>query len=154
MYAAAGRTADEYIALAIGLQVVRAGLQLVAGDLQHDLARLLGGHDDGIANPVGGPAGESAHAVRPGVGIGRVDHHIFDRQAQGLGPNLGQNCLQALTQIGTGKADDEGARRGGMDQGLAWIAAQVHAGRVIDGRDARSFYFSHDFLLGHSSASP
>ena len=108
----------------------------VEATLEHHLARFPRGHHDGVADAVRAAAGEGAHAVRPGVGVGGVDHHLVVGHAERLGGDLRADRLDALAEIDRGQRDDEAAGGGGMDQRLAGIAAEIHAGRVVDGGDA------------------
>ena len=67
---------------AVRFQIGGIGFQLIGGDLEHDLARFRGRFDDRVAHAVRGAAGEGAHAVRAGVGVGRVDQHVLKGNAQ------------------------------------------------------------------------
>ena len=78
------RALDGDEAGAVRLQIDGGDLQFVGGDLQQHLARFLRRHDDGVADAMGAPAGERAHAVRAGVGVGGVDQDHLQRQAERL----------------------------------------------------------------------
>ena len=78
---------------------VGVDLELVRRDLHQHGARLLRRHDDGVADAVGAAAGEGAHAVRAGVGVGGVDQHHVRRHADRLGADLGHHRLQPLAEI-------------------------------------------------------
>ena len=129
---AIGRAFDADEARTVRLKVIGAGFQLVGCDFQQGLLRLFRGHDDGVARAMRGAAGEGAHAVRPRVGVTGVDEHILHRHAQRLRTDLREDGLEALAQVRAGEADDECAGRSHVDQRLGWVAAQVHAGRVVD----------------------
>jgi hypothetical protein len=124
--------ADE--ARAVGLQVLRVHLQLVGGDLEQDLPGLAGRHDHGVADAVGAAAGERPHAVGAGVGVGGVDDDVPDRDAERLRRALGDDGPQPLAEIHRGERDHEPAHGGGVDERLRRVAAEVHPGRVVDGR--------------------
>ncbi len=87
------RSLDADVAGAVCFEIIRVGLQLVGSDIHHHLARLLSGLHDGISHAVGGAAGEGAHAVRAGVGIGGVNQHVVKGHTQRLGANLGNHRL-------------------------------------------------------------
>ena len=127
---------DVNAALAVGLEVGGAHLELLGRDVEQHGPRLLRRHDDGVADPVRAAAGEGAHAVRPGVGVGGVDDHHLRRYADRFGTDLGHHRSEPLAEIGRGQRNDEIAGGGGMDQRLARIAAEIHAGRVVDRGDA------------------
>ena len=124
------------MALPVRFQVLGADLQLVGSHFQHHLARLFGRGHDGVAHAVGGPAGKGAHAVGAGIRVGSVDEDVLEGQAQRFGRDLGDHGLEPLAQIGAGQRDDKGAGRGRVDQGLAWVATQVHTGRIVHGSKA------------------
>ena len=135
--AAVRRAVHVDAALAVGDEVAGVDLELGGGHLEHHLARLAGGHDDGVADAVGAAAGEGAHAVRAGVGVGGVDHHALVGDAERLGGDLRADGLDALAEVDRGEGDDEAAGGGGVDQRLAGVAAEVHAGGVVDRRRRR-----------------
>ena len=107
-------------------------------------ARLLRRHDDGVADAVRAADGEGAHAVRAGVGVGGVDDDVVVRHAERLGARSARMTVfrpwprstldSVTTKLPVG---------GGMDERLGRIAAEVHAGRVVDRGDAASAQHRH-----------
>ena len=65
-----------------------------------------------------------------------------------LGADLRHHRLQPLAQIDARQRHDEAAGRRRMDQRLAGIAAEIHAGRIVDGGHAAAA------LLRHGSGLP
>ena len=114
-----GRAVDVDAALAVGDEIAGIDLELGRGDLEHDFAGFARGHHDGVADAVRAAAGEGAHAMRTGVGVGRVDHDGVVGHAEHLGGDLRADGLDALAEIDGGQRDDEAAGGGGMDQRLA-----------------------------------
>ena len=121
-------------------------LELLGRDLEHRLARLARGHDDRVADAMRRAAGERAHVVRPGVRVGGVDEHEVHRQAERLGRDLRDHRLQALAEVGGRERDDERARRRRVDERLRRVAAEVHAGRVVDGGMPRAAQLGHQVV--------
>ena len=115
----------------------------VGGDLEHHLARFPRRHHDGVADAVRAAAGEGAHAMRAGVGVGGVDHDVVVGHAERLGGDLRADRLDALAEIDGGQRDDEAAGGRGVDQRLARVAAEIHAGRIVDGGDAAPLQPGH-----------
>ena len=139
-----GRDArDVHVALAVELDLVDGGLELVRGHVEQRLAGLDGRRDHGVADPVGRPAGERAHVVRTGVGVGGVDEDGLERDAERLGRDLADDGPQPLAEVRRRERDDEIAAGRGVDQRLRRVAAEVHAGRVVDGGHARAAQLGH-----------
>ena len=131
------------IALAVGLEIGSIDLELLARHFEHDRLGFLGRYHDGVADAVGAARSEGAHAVRPGVGIGRIDDHVFGRHPDRLGADLRHDRLEPLTDIDARQCDDEASRRSGVDERLRWVAAEIHAGRIVDRRHAASALLHH-----------
>ena len=93
------RAVDMDAALAVGDEVAGVDLELGRGHFQHHLAGLARRHHDGVADAVSAAAGEGAHAMRAGVGVGRVDHHAVIGHAERLGGDLRADGLDALAEI-------------------------------------------------------
>ena len=81
--------------------------------------------------------------MRAGIGIGGIDINVLDRHAQGLRANLPGHRFHPLSEVDRRQSDGEFAARVGMNQRLARIAAEIHADRIIDGRDATPAMFGH-----------
>ena len=137
------RALDVDVALAVGLQVRGAHLELLRGDFEQHGARLLGGHDDGVADAVRAAARKGAHAVRARVGVGGVDDDVVVGDADGLGADLRHHRLQALAEIDARQRHHEVARGGRVDESLARVAAEIHAGRVVHRGDAAPARLAH-----------
>jgi hypothetical protein len=138
-----GRALDVNVALAVGLEVFGVDLEFLGRGVEHHRARLLGGGDDGVADAVGAARGERAHAVRAGVGVGGVDIDVLDRHAEGFRGDLAGHRLHALAEVDGGERDGELAVGVGVHQGLARVAAEVHADGIVDGGDAAAAMFGH-----------
>jgi len=82
-----------------------------------------------------------------------VDAHHLERHAQRLGADLGEHRLQPLPEVDAGERDHEVPDRGGVHQRLRRVAAEVHAGRVVDGGDAAPVQQRHDRISFSSGAS-
>ena len=117
-------------------------------------ARFLRRHDDGVADAVRAAAGEGAHAMRAGVGVGGVDDDRLDRHADRLGADLRHHRLQPLAEIDARQRDDEiaGGRR--VHQRLARIAAEIHAGRIVDRGNAAPAHLGAPVAHLHHRAPP
>ena len=87
--------------------------------------------------------GERAHVVGAGVGVGGLDDDLVVRDAERLGRDLGHHRPQPLAEVRGGEDHVERPARGGVDQGLGRVAAQVHAGGVVDGRHAGAAQLRH-----------
>jgi hypothetical protein len=122
---------DETVA--VRLQIEGVDFELLGRDLQHHLARLARGHDDGVADAMGPAAGEGSHAVWTGIGVGSVDQNHLQRKPQRLRRALGDDGFQTLPEIDRRERNDETAGRGGVNQRLRGIATQIHPGRIVDG---------------------
>ena len=142
-----GHALDVDGAGAVGLQIVGTGLQHLAGDLQHRLARLLRRHHHRVAGAVGGAAREGAGAVGAGVGIGGLHMDALVGDAEGLGRDLRQHGAQALAEVHACHGDNEIAGRRHVDQRLGGIAAQVHARRIVHGREAGASQLGHQLAF-------
>ena len=134
--------------VAIRLQVAGIGLEHIGGNLQHHGACFLGGGDHGVAGAMRSTRGKRSHAMRSGIGVRGVDDHTLGGHAERLGADLRHDRFYSLSQIDAGKRHYEIAGRGGVNQGLCRVAAEIHASRVIDGRDAAAT------LLGHRLPFP
>ncbi len=129
--------------MAVEIDLVRGRLELLGRDLEERLLRLERGRDHGVAHPVGRSAGERAHVVRPGIGVGRVDDDLLERHAHRLGGDLADDRPQPLPEVRGRERHDERAARRGVDQGLGRVPAEVHPGRVVDGGDAGPTQLGH-----------
>ena len=113
-----------------------------SGGLDHDGARLLGGRDHGVANPV-----RAARRKGPCNGarcrVGRVDVNVVHRDTERLGRDLAGDGLHALAEIDRRQRHDELPDRVRMDQRLARIAAKVHPDRIVDAGEAASLVLGH-----------
>ena len=81
------------IALAVGHKIGGIHFQLLGRHLQHHRARLLGRHDDGIADAMRPAAGKGPHAMRASIGVGGIDPDRVHRHAEGLGADLRHHGL-------------------------------------------------------------
>ena len=79
--------------------------------------------------------------------VGGVDIDILDRHAQRLGADLPRHRFHTLAEVDRGQGDGEFAGRVGVDQRLARIATEIHADRIVDGRDAATAMLGHDQRL-------
>ena len=82
-----------------------------------------------------------------GVGIGGLHHDALVGDAEGLRRDLRQHGPEPLAQIDARHGDDEVARRRHVDQRLGGIAAQVHARRIVHGREAGAPYLGHQLAF-------
>ena len=135
------------VAVAVGLQILRARLQQLAGHLQHRLARLLRRHHHRIAGAVSGAAREGAGAVGAGVGVGGLHHDALVGDAEGLCRDLRQHGAEPLAQVDARHGDDEVAGRRHVDQRLGGIAAEMHPGRIVHGCEAGAPYLGHQLAF-------
>ena len=85
--------------------------------------------------------------MRAGIGIGGVDVNVLDGHAQRLGADLPRHRFHPLAEIDRGQRNGELAAGVGMNQRLAWITAEIHPDRIIDGSDAPPAMFGHDQRL-------
>ena len=85
--------------VAVGFEIGSVDLEFLGGGLHHHPASFTGGGHDSVADAMGAARGETAHAVRTGVGIGGVDIDILDRHAERLGADLPGHRLHALAEI-------------------------------------------------------
>ena len=141
------RTFHADRALAVGFEIARIDFKLLGGRFHHHRARFARRHHHRIADAMRAARGERAHAMRTGVGIGGVDIHIFHRHAERFGADLPRHRFHPLSEVDGGERDSEFAGRVGMDQRLARVAAQIHADRIIDCRDATTAMLGHDQRL-------
>ena len=93
------RALDVDVAPPVGLEIGDVDLQLFGRRLHHHAARLLGRGDHRVADAVGAARGKTAHAMRPGVGIGGVDVDVLHRHAERLRANLPGHGFHALPEI-------------------------------------------------------
>ena len=96
-----------------------------------------------LPDPVRRPAGERAHVVRPGVGVGGLDVDVVHAHAERLGADLADHRAEPLSQVRGRQRHDEAAVGGGVDERLRRVAAEVHAGGVVDGRHAGAAQLGH-----------
>ena len=85
--------------------------------------------------------------MRPGIRIGGVDIDVLDRHAESFRAISSRHRFHPLSEIDRRERDGEFSGRIGMDQRLARIAAEIHADRIIDSRDAASAMLRHDQRL-------
>ena len=140
---AVGRALHVDVASPVGVEVRDIDLEFLRRRLHHHRARLARRRRDRVADAVGAARGEAAHAMRAGVGIGRVDIDVLDRHAERLGADLPRHRLHALAEIDRGQGDGELAARIGMDQRLARVAAEIHADWIVDRGHAPSAKLRH-----------
>ena len=132
-----GRPGDEHAALAVEHEVVHGDLQLLGRELQDRVARLDRRSLDRVAHPVGRPADANVPMSWGPVSVSAVSTTIWSYGTpERLGRDLGHHGPQPLAEVRGGEDHVERAARGGVDQGLGRVAAQVHAGGVVDGRHA------------------
>jgi len=85
--------------------------------------------------------------MRPGIRIGGVDIDFLDRHTESFRANLSRHRFHPLSEIDRRERDGEFSGRVRMDQRLARITAEIHADRIVDGRDAASAMVRHDQRL-------
>ena len=141
------RAFDTDRAFAIGLEVAGIDFEFLRRRLHHHRTRLTRRHHHRIADAVRAARGERAHAMWPGIGIGGVDIDVLDRHAQRLGADLPRHRFHALAEVDRRQSDGEFSARIGVDQRLARIAAEIHADRIVDGRNPATAMLAHDQRL-------
>ena len=91
-------------AAAVRFQVGGIGFQLIGRNFQHDLARFRGRFDDGIADAMGGTAGERAHTVRAGVACRPCRCVTFSKGMPKVSAAIwAMTVFKPLAQIGAGQ---------------------------------------------------
>ena len=84
---------------------VGLGEEMFGGVIDNLLPHLFGRFEHRAAADIGSAAGIGAGVKGGQVGIGRVDDDVFQRDAQRLGCDLGQDGIRTGSQIGS--ADGE-----------------------------------------------
>ena len=130
------------------LEVVRRDLELLGGDVEDPLLRLLGREAHGVAADERAARGERPGADRGGVGVGVVHRDPVVRDAEGVGDDLRVDGLRALADVDRAGEDVDATVRLELDPGLARVAVLVHARRVLDRREPATA------MLGHQAPPP
>ena len=125
------RALDVDVAAPVRLEIGDVDFELLSRRLHHHAPRLARRGHDRVAHPVRPARRETAHAMGPGVGIGRIDVDVLDRHAERLRADLARHRLHPLPEIDRGQRHRELAAWIGMNERLARVAAEVHADGIV-----------------------
>src|SRR5205814_5831205 len=118
------------------LEVARVDLELLRGDVDDPLPHPLGGEAHGVAADERPARGERPRADGGRVRVRVVHRDPVVRDAERVGHDLRVYRLRALADVDGAGEDVDAAVRLQLDPGLRRVAVLVHAGRILDRREA------------------